>query len=794
MKHASFFLALLGLASILFCGCDDKESNFTETEQAPFVLTATQGDQTRMVVGDDGNTTYWEDGDHLYLVDVTGEKQTVTLTTTLAEPATRARFVAENSVLSGKYYVLYGTNTAETEYCDVPTLQDLATKTNNNLKAYGFLTVTDGQTTASINLNLTYARLKFNIVNKEKLKDGKFYCGMWSPKVGFSQGKVITENGLVLKEGNAYNRRIDFGVHSSTTENTALVLPNDLRNEKVYFYVYGSDNSGNHVTYEFVKDGVNLQGGKSYNITLNLNYSDQVTTLTQNGTGDYLLNSAAEFRAAAYWHNGSNEYLVNADVNFAGQPYFEINAKGLKGDNHTLKNISIDFPGHTLGVLKQGYIQDLTLENVHINGLDSIGAFVAKANSDMKNCTLQGTNIIKGRGYIGGLAGYLNHSSISNLVSNCIVTGTTTVSGTSQYIGGVIGYSNSYYNWNQNRTTSWEGIYCDAAVKGKGYVGGLFGYDNLTKLENCTFAGDILNEGAYTGGLVGYSNHSGTMNNCSTSGLITANGSCGGLVGKTNGISISSSHSSSEIHVTVNSTDSYSSNYVGGLLGYSDSQTTFEKCYFEGTLLSSMDYTGGLMGRSSNGITMNRCYNKGAITVSGERKYVGGFCGYTAALKINESFCKTDVIADKASYVGGIVGYAYALNSTYLKNSYMIGNVSGSTYTGGVAGYGYTVIKNTYFYGNVSSGYGVVYNAYTVTNNLTSTSVVYNTFSSQQSDNITNCGPENTYLSHLDIINGEEAFSTQYWKGIDAKCPLLQWQAESFSGETETPGYTPVEW
>lgn len=123
----------------------------------------------------------------------------------------------------------------------------------------------------------------------------------------------------------------------------------------------------------------------------------------------------------------------------------------------------------------------------------------------------------------------------------------------------------------------------------------------------------------------------------------------------------------------------------------------------------------------------------------------------------------------------------------------MIGNVSGSAYTGGVAGYGYGTIKNTYFYGNVSTGYGIVYSGRNVNNNLTSTSVVYNSYNSQ-SDNITNCGPSKTYLSYIDIINGEEAYSTQCWKDIDAKCPLLQWQAEIFSGETETPGYTPVEW
>jgi len=38
------------------------------------------------------------------------------------------------------------------------------------------------------------------------------------------------------------------------------------------------------------------------------------------------------------------------------------------------------------------------------------------------------------------------------------------------------------------------------------------------------------------------------------------------------------------------------------------------------------------------------------------------------------------------------------------------------------------------------------------------------------------------------------AYSTQVWKGIDAQCPLLQWQADLLNGDIDAPGFGNEDW
>ena len=51
-----------------------------------------------------------------------------------------------------------------------------------------------------------------------------------------------------------------------------------------------------------------------------------------------------------------------------------------------------------------------------------------------------------------------------------------------------------------------------------------------------------------------------------------------------------------------------------------------------------------------------------------------------------------------------------------------------------------------------------------------------------------------SFLSKLSVINGDEAYSTQVWKNIDAQCPLLQWQADLLNGNIEIPGFGEEDW
>ena len=175
--------------------------------------------------------------------------------------------------------------------------------------------------------------------------------------------------------------------------------------------------------------------------------------------------------------------------------------------------------------------------------------------------------------------------------------------------------------------------------------------------------------------------------------------------------------------------------YVGGIVGNGGAT----ECGFEGNIEASGDYVGGIVGSLSQNV--NKCYHVGNV--------IGN------------------------NYVGGVTGFSLGTSS-----SYNIGNVTGIAsefiIVGGVNGYGGA--QYCYSYGNISSGYGIT----------GSGSAYYSLTSAPRLNGAdgnsayTNFGPSKTFVSLLSVINGEEAYSTQTWANIDAGCPLLRWQADTF--------------
>jgi hypothetical protein len=251
--------------------------------------------------------------------------------------------------------------------------------------------------------------------------------------------------------------------------------------------------------------------------------------------------------------------------------------------------------------------------------------------------------------------------------------------------------------------------------------------------------------------------------------------------------------------------------YVGGLVAQMSYNHTVSQCVVKGVVdISGQTWTGGITGQSAN---ISQCVVKGTVSVWGDH-YVGGIAGVGNTGDIQQ--CGFEGNVSGAYYVGGIVG------SGGPEQCYVYGNVTGTgDYVGGVSGRGdcrncYHIGDTTdekgqcggisgnnsswsnastgcYSYGTTSSGYGIAYNlssSYTG-KNLTSASAMGKTATYAEN---CNCGPGKTFLSKLSVINGEEAYSTQVWKGIDAQCPLLQWQAAVLNGEIDIPGFGDEEW
>lgn len=145
------------------------------------------------------------------------------------------------------------------------------------------------------------------------------------------------------------------------------------------------------------------------------------------------------------------------------------------------------------------------------------------------------------------------------------------------------------------------------------------------------------------------------------------------------------------------------SDKVAGILGNlywnswkGDSTGSITDCFNEGTV-TGKQYVGGILGYSQTGTQVIRCANTGTITGTSA---VGGVAGYlqeyTGTCAIDSCYNRGDVSGDE--YVGGIIGSLY--NGADVLNSYNLGKASY-----GVAGRiydGTAKIDNTYYLATAS--------------------------------------------------------------------------------------------
>jgi hypothetical protein len=167
---------------------------------------------------------------------------------------------------------------------------------------------------------------------------------------------------------------------------------------------------------------------------------------------------------------------------------FNGNSKTITGLN--MSGLGGSVGGGMFGALDQeGIIRDLSLYSVNISGID----------------------------YIGGIAGY----NYLGIIENCTVTGTIT--GTSDYVGGIVG----------NNSGTIEKCFSEGNIIGSSYVGGIVGNNDNGTIEDNASTGNITGTDNYVGGIAGAS--MGTIRRCYATGSISGNDSVGGIVGRHDG-------------------------------------------------------------------------------------------------------------------------------------------------------------------------------------------------------------------------------------------------------------------
>ena len=295
-----------------------------------------------------------------------------------------------------------------------------------------------------------------------------------------------------------------------------------------------------------------------------------------------------------------------------------------------------------------------TINNLYINRptLSSIGLFGEAINAEIFDLGLIDSNII-GKDFVGGIAGYLGTSTITNSYNSGIVSGVST----GLYIGGLVGYSNT--------SSTIVDSYNDGNVRGIQYVGGVSGGVGYSELLRTYNLGAIYGT-SRIGGISGIHDHGSMINQSYNFGIITS-----------------------------------TNNYAGGITGYLVDSSSINNSYNLGdvnAISGTRGYVGGIAGLVYSGSTITNCYN--TATISG----VNTIGGITSSSQGTNSNVKNSFSVGKV--YGGAEGAVEAvLTGGTATNIWWFDQAGDSATICGAGGSCYTALTQSAFYSSDQNVY-----------------------------------------------------------------------------------------
>ena len=307
--------------------------------------------------------------------------------------------------------------------------------------------------------------------------------------------------------------------------------------------------------------------------------------------------------------------------------------------------------------------------------LGADGGSVALTFSDTHNY-----GAINGAERTGGFIGGTNRA-----VTFTGCTNENTVTGTSDFVGGFIGFADSSNALSFTNCTNKSNVSASGTDAG-GMFGKTSGY--VTKIDNCHNTATITASGSSAGGMFGYIQGNGRgstvlkITNCTNTGAIssTSNNGVGGLVGSSD-MPVNISGGSNTGKIT-------GGQYVGGIAGIIKNGTiTITDSNNTGTIYARSGFVGGIVGNvapsDAAGAIIRNCKNTAtSFTANGEN--IGGILGKNEADKLLtiDNCHNTSIINVAQKWVGGLVGYDKG--ELVMKNSSNTANVTGRQHTGGL--------------------------------------------------------------------------------------------------------------
>ncbi|MCM1234877.1 MAG: hypothetical protein NC489_32655, partial [Ruminococcus flavefaciens] len=275
-------------------------------------------------------------------------------------------------------------------------------------------------------------------------------------------------------------------------------------------------------------------------------------------------------------------YRLNADIDMEGEQLFIIGdgtsslaafSGHFNGNNHKISNYYISDV-----IIEQSGFTDVFMPYI---GLFGIAAANSSGAAEISNLTLENFTINANADRYDSMlaAGGVVGNGVGVNITNCSVSGAITADADDLYygyIGGVVGYLQSYYDGENRVTSSVAGCFSDVTLEGQsGYLyaaGGIAGYVNAYEeqtpsyIVNSYYNGNV--SGAMNaGGIAGYLTPYSSVKNCYSLGNVDAHNSISPQAGY----------------------EEYAFAYAGGIAGYVEHDGVVSGCFSLADAYASAD-------------------------------------------------------------------------------------------------------------------------------------------------------------------------------------------------------------
>ncbi|MEA1972966.1 MAG: GLUG motif-containing protein, partial [Candidatus Cloacimonadota bacterium] len=237
----------------------------------------------------------------------------------------------------------------------------------------------------------------------------------------------------------------------------------------------------------------------------------------------YLINSFDNFeKLLAFAEYPDYSFKLTADLDLSTEPNFYIPflVASFDGNSHTINNLYINQPyinyiglfGYTDGAT----ITNLGLVDADITGSLNVGGLVGYNYDESTISNSYSTGSVSGSNFVGGLLGFNYGSTLSNSYSAGSVSG-------SSKVGGLVGY-----NYESTISNSYSAGCVSGSYKVGGLVGS--NSSSSSSISNSYSTSSVTGSSNHVGGLVGYNYESTISNSfwdTQTSGQTNSDGGTG---------------------------------------------------------------------------------------------------------------------------------------------------------------------------------------------------------------------------------------------------------------------------